>query len=310
MGTKQKMKFWITGATGSLGSELRINLSKRFPNVELLSPNSQELNLLNEREVDNFVSLHKPTHVFHLAARVYGIEGHKNFPERCLLENNRIDNNVFSSLFKHAPQWIYFASSVAAYGYPYSEVPLKEEHWSLRSPHESEFGYAMSKRNALSYLELLASHHNVKYVYGLTTNLFGNSDKFLSGNGHVVISLIEKAKLAKKQDIKLKVWGKGTASRDFLSIQSASEILMDLVNIDARVLNIASGQEISISKIAEMVSEVFELNKGYVFTGENEGISNRVCDVTRLRKLSQTANELDSLAELENLIVQSAQKIN
>jgi GDP-L-fucose synthase len=265
---------------------------------------------LNKEEVENFVSLHKPTHVFHLAARVFGIEGHKNFPAKCLLENNQIDNNVFHSLFKHIPQWIYYSSSVAAYGYPYVEMPLKEQHWSLGRPHESEFGYAMSKRNALSYLELLANLYNVKYVYGLTTNLFGNGDKFLKGNGHVVVSLLEKAKLAKEQGVQLKVWGNGTASRDFLSIQSATRILMDLVNTDARVLNIGSGQEISILRIAEAVSEVFDLSEGFVFTGENEGITNRVCDITKLKKFSRTANELNSFEELKNLITYSAQNSN
>lgn len=300
------MKIWITGGGGSLGSVLRVNLLTKFPNAEVYSPTSTELNLLDKSEVQKYVSIHKPTHVFHLAAKVFGIEGHKNFPEECLLRNTEIDNNVFGALFTYPPEWIYYASSVATYGFPYIELPLKEKHWDIGNPHESEFGYAMSKRSSYSYLELLARTRSVKFVYGLTTNLFGNGDKFLKGNGHVVVSLLEKAKLAKQENSQLKVWGKATASRDFLSVQSASQILIDMINIDARVLNIASGQEITISQIASLIAEIFALDKGFNFTGENEGVLNRFCDVSTLTQFSQSAQELNSIEELRTLISFSA----
>jgi len=300
------MKIWITGGGGSLGSVLHFNLLTKFPDADIYSPTSTELNLLHKSEVQDFVTTLKPTHVFHLAAKVYGIEGHKNFPEKCLLKNTEIDNNVFGALFKHPPQWIYYASSVAAYGFPYVELPLKEKHWNLGIPHESEFGYAMGKRNSYSYLELLARTRNVKFVYGLTTNLFGSGDKFLKGNGHVVISLLEKAKLAKQRNSQLKVWGSGSASRDFLSVQSASQILIDLIEVDARVLNIASGQEIKVTQIASLITEIFALDKGFDFTGENEGVLNRFCDVSRLKQFSQSAHELNSIEELRKLITFSA----
>ena len=82
------MKFWITGSGGSLGSELILELKQKFPDVEILAPNRSELDLAKYDQVINFVETHKPTHVFHLAALVFGIAGHMQNPAASYFENS------------------------------------------------------------------------------------------------------------------------------------------------------------------------------------------------------------------------------
>jgi len=299
------MRIWVTGGQGSLGSCLVDALTEEFPNAQIAAPGSDVLDLLDREKVSKYVRDLRPTHVFHLAARVYGIEGHKEYPQRSLLENSAIDNNVFNALFEHPPQWIYYSSTVAAYGFPFITPLLEESEWNIGNPHESEYGYAMAKRHALAYLHTLGKVHNVKYVYGLTTNLFGSGDRFLEGRGHVVVSLLKKAKIANETDNPLVVWGKGEASRDFLSTKSASRILIDLIDKHLEVTNIASGSEISINRIADEISKAFNLNKGYIFTGENEGITRRICNIDKLKKYSPTAVRLDVWSEMKDLISES-----
>ena len=296
------MKIWVTGGSGALGQELVKVLERDFPTATLLAPTSQELNLEDAKAVNDFVRLNKPTHVYHLAARVFGIGGHTKTPEASLLSNTRIDNNVFTPLFENPPIWIYYASTVAAYGYPYVVLPLSEKDWLSSEPHESEYGYAMSKRLAIAYLELLSKRRNVKFVYGLSTNLFGRGDRFLNGGGHVMVSLLEKAKSAQKEDKPLSVWGEPSSSRDFLSTRSAAEIISELTNQDIGIVNIASGTEISIETIAKLICGIFALEKGYEFTHEMQGIPNRYCDSTKLRKYSKYACSVNSLEEIESEI--------
>jgi GDP-L-fucose synthase len=297
LGEISSVKIWVTGGNGSLGQSLRESLHLNGYS-SLLIPSRDELDLRNLKDVHDFVAKHQPTHVFHLAAKVFGIAGHKEKPEQSLLENSLIDNAVFASLFAFPPKWVYYASTVAAYGYPYHSLPLDEEDFLLGTPHESEFGYAASKRFALNYLKLLKEKNRTSFVYGLSTNLFGSGDRFLEGRGHVVISLLEKAKICRAEKSELAVWGNGTASRDFLSTTDAANILISLIDVDAGVVNIASGQEIFISEIVQNIVQEFDLKAGFKFIGINEGITNRVCSTVKLASLSDAFLAVDSRKRL------------
>lgn len=292
------MKIWVTGAAGSLGQELVKTLEVSHPGAILLAPSRTELDLSDKAAVREFVSLNHPTHVFHLAAKVFGIAGHKEQPSSSLIENTLIDYSVFSALIEFPPEWVYYSSTVAAYGYPYKNLPLSEDDWLSENPHESEMGYAFSKRHGLSYLELLHSTSGTKFVYGLTTNLFGSGDRFLEGRGHVVISLLKKAAKSVGTDTPLEVWGDGTASRDFLSTKTASRLMIDLIDMHAGVVNVASGQEIYIKEIAIDIANEFGLIKGVEFIGINQGITRRVCSIEKLASLVDSTKEINSKDEL------------
>lgn len=292
------MKIWVTGATGSLGQELVKTLGVSHQDAILLAPSRAELDLSDKVAVREYVSLNHPTHVFHLAAKVFGIAGHKQQPSSSLIENTLIDYSVFSALIESPPEWVYYSSTVAAYGYPYKNLPLREGDWLSANPHESEMGYAFSKRHGLSYLEMLHATSGTKFVYGLTTNLFGSGDRFLEGRGHVVISLLEKAAKNVETDTPLEVWGDGTASRDFLSTKTASRLIIDLIDTHAGVVNVASGQEIYIKEIAIEIAREFGLNKGVEFVGINQGITRRVCSIEKLASLVDSANKINSKDEL------------
>jgi GDP-L-fucose synthase len=296
------VKIWVTGASGSLGEELVARLVKIFPESDLLIPNRNSLDLLNHRAVENFVKVNKPSHVYHLAALVYGISGSLEFPEKSLLSNTALDHSVFSALFKFPPKWIYYASTVATYGYPFVSLPLREQDWLIGLPHASEYGYAMAKRHAKSYLDILHKDFGVDFVYGLTTNLFGPSDRFQSGRGHVVISLLRKGLLARQNGTNLDVWGNKTTSRDFLSTKDAASLLVELMNKHTDIINIASGQEILISSLAEEITLNLQIKHGYRFTGENEGIPKRICSIEKLSAHSQVVKDVDSKSQLESLI--------
>jgi GDP-L-fucose synthase len=302
------MKIWVTGASGSLGNALVSNLSA-MSGVTLLAPNRHELDLEDVKAVTDYVRRNQPSHIFHLAAKVFGVAGHKENPQTSLLVNSRIDNAVFSALSTHPPKWVYYSSSVAAYGYPYSKLPLEESDFLKGQPHESELGYALSKRFSLAYLEMLKQEHGVKIAYGLTTNLFGSGDLFHQGRGHVIISLLEKAKVARISGSHLEVWGHGRASRDFLSTADAAKAIISLLDIDAGVINIASGCEIDISEIAQYVVEIFGIKKGHKFVGVNEGILNRVCSTKKIKSYFKDFDKIDSrmslLSEIRNFELSS-----
>ncbi len=296
------MKIWITGASGSLGKELAPRLRAEFPECELLIPTRNSLDLLKPLEVEDFVGTNKPSHVYHLAAIVNRVTDHKESPEECLVKNTALDHSVFSALFKFPPKWIFYASSVAAYGHPYVSDTLNEEDWLKGAPHASEYGYAMAKRHAKSYLDVLHKEMDVQFVYGLMTNLFGAGDRYRDERGHVVISLLNKGLMAKQKGIPLEVWGAENSSRDFLGTLDAAALLIDLIDKHADALNIASGKEMFISEIAEEITRFLEIESGYTFTGTNEGIARRICSIEKLSRFTNKANEIDSWSLFHDII--------
>jgi GDP-L-fucose synthase len=292
------MRVWITGGSGSLGSQVVSKFLAQFPSAEIQAPSRNELDLHNANNVYTFVQNFQPTHIVHLAAKVYGIQGHATFPLESIIKNTLIDLSIFEAIKDAPPKWFFYASTVAAYGYPYEQIPLNEKSLLNRPPHQSEFGYAQSKRFALYLLELLKQQSDTNYVYGLLTNMFGQEDRFLDGNGHVLISLAEKAKMAKRDGTGLALWGSEKMSRDFLSTKSAAQIITELVDLDLGILNIGSGRETKIQEVAKIIVEVFDLENGYSFNGENVGVVNRFSDTRKLQKHSATASNLDTLGEI------------
>ena len=296
------MKILITGGGGSLGKRVVETFISTFPNAEILYPKRNELNLQNKLETSTFIEKFKPTHVVHLAAKVLGIKGHLSNPQESFYANSEIDLNLFLALSEHPPEWLFYASTVAGYGHPYQSIPLEEKDFLEGQPHASEYGYAQAKRFGLTQVRFLQRLHGTKIVYGIMTNLFGLNDRYLAGNGHVLISLATKAQISKSENKTLEIWGTPKTTRDFISVESASKIIAELVDKDLDVINIASGVEITIGQLADLTSEVFNLEKGYFFTGELEGVNQRFSDITKLQKVSATSKNLDSFSEIRNFL--------
>jgi GDP-L-fucose synthase len=299
------VRIWLTGANGSLGSEVLKEIQSRFHTSKVFYTNSKEIDLLDLDAVNDYVKKIKPTHVIHLAAKVFGIAGHQEHPDLSYNINSKIDSNLFRALENNPPEWIFYASTVAAYGYPYAELPLKEEHLLDGSPHLSELGYSLAKREAIKLLEEISKRHQTKFTYGCLTNLYGNEDRNMNGKGHVIVSLIEKAKLAAKNKQKLEVWGSGKASRDFLSTEDAAMIICELFDKDTGVINIATGQEITIEFIAQTLVNALFLEQGYEFTGYMEGLPNRFCNIEKLMKYSKHVLKLDANDRLRTYLIES-----
>ncbi len=292
------MKVLITGGSGSLGRSVVQTFSRTFPNAEIAFPKRNELDLQNKTDTSVFIDNFKPTHVIHLAAKVLGIKGHLTKPQESFFANSEMDLNLFCALSQNPPQWLFYASTVAGYGYPFQSIPIQEKFFLEGQPHWSEYGYAQAKRFGLSHARFLQKLNETKIVYGVLTNLFGLNDRYLAGNGHVLISLATKALIAKKEKKPLEIWGSPKTSRDFISVESAAQIITELVDKDLDVINIASGVEITIGELAELVCEIFSLHEGYLFTGELEGVSKRVSDTTKLKEFSATSLELDTISEI------------
>ncbi|MGP2516660.1 NAD-dependent epimerase/dehydratase family protein [Yersinia sp. 2545 StPb PI] len=248
----------ITGSGGVLGYGLLQALNeKKYLNI--LSPNSSELNALDEKSVDDYFTKNKPSYVFHLASLVYGLQGNLDNQLKSLCSNTTINQNIIVACKNHRVKKIFFAGTVASYPYPYKSLPLKEDFFLDGEPHWGEYGYASAKRHALAYLKIMKEYDGIDYCYGLFTNLFGQNDKFDTVNGHVIPSLIEKSiSSINNCTNRLNVWGRPDTTRDFLFGYDAGIAAILAMEKYSGVINIASGKESSMQEVTDAINEYFD----------------------------------------------------
>ena len=86
-------KIFIAGHRGMVGSAVwRALESKGYSN--LIGKSSRELDLRNQKEVNDFYKLEKPEVVVDAAAKVGGILANIHYPYQFLKRNMQIQNNL------------------------------------------------------------------------------------------------------------------------------------------------------------------------------------------------------------------------
>jgi GDP-L-fucose synthase len=279
----QNSKVLITGASGMVGNHVRIAL-EQIPSVKVYCPSRDELNLELRPAVEEYFEKVHPDYVFHFAGRVHGLGGNLMFPIESLSANIRINDSVLTACKADSVKKVFFAGTVASYGYPFESLPLRESDLLLGEPHSGEYGYASAKRIALTYLNLLRDKFSKKFVYGVYTNLYGPHDRFNIVSGHVVPSLVMKIEQSLKDNKPLVVWGNPSTTRDFLFSEDACNAAIHLMECAEGVINIGSGVESTMKSVIEGLVEISNFQNAVLWDEAKPiGIKKRYSDISVLR---------------------------
>ncbi|MDR0528959.1 MAG: NAD-dependent epimerase/dehydratase family protein [Zoogloeaceae bacterium] len=273
----------VTGSAGALGTAILQELADAgYTNI--LHPAKSEMDCLDPTSVDRWFEEHRPEYVFHLAAVVYGLQGNLDNQIRGLRENVRVADTVLSACARFSVKKVFYAGTVAAYGYPYVSLPLREEDAWKGEPHGGEYGYASAKRYAYALLRVLRQSAGLDFSYGLFTNLYGENDRFNTRSGHVIPSLLAKAECAAQTDKKLHVWGRPDVTRDFLYTRDAARAAILCMEHNLPLVNISSGQETSMNELVTIINQHYN-NALNVVWQKNQpvGIPRRSVDNSLLR---------------------------
>ncbi|HMX11132.1 MAG TPA: NAD-dependent epimerase/dehydratase family protein, partial [Burkholderiaceae bacterium] len=132
-----------------------------------------------------------------------------------------------------------------------------------------------------------------QYVSVMPTNLYGPNDNYDLANSHVLPALLRKAHDAKlRGDASYTVWGSGKPKREFLYVDDLADACVHLMQTgyDGPLLNIGTGQDVTIRELAEAVMEVVGFEGQIVFDASKpDGTPRKLLDVSRLKALGWTA---------------------
>ena len=117
-------------------------------------------------------------------------------------------------------------------------------------------------------LEMHLKEHGHKIINVMPTNLYGPYDHFSEKNSHVIPGLIFRMHNAKlNNDKEFKVWGTGKPLREFLYVDDLSKAINHLIenNLNPELINIGSGDEITIKDLVNKISKIINYDGEIIF---------------------------------------------
>ena len=250
-------KVLITGGTGLIGK----NLTKRLKEIELeVTSVGSEFDLREKDNANELINTIKPDIVFHLAAKVGGILANSTQKASFYSDNTLINTNIVNSCISAENKISYFFGMGTGCAYPkrLENSTLCEEDYLDGIPEFTNDAYAYAKRGLLVHLESLRQSTGLKYAFCIPANIYGPHDNFHPTNSHVVPGLIRRfLDIMDQNKETIKVWGDGTAKRDFLYIDDCVDAIIKITSAKKEgAINIATKKLIPISDIAQSISEL------------------------------------------------------
>lgn len=253
-----KEKVLITGGCGFIGSHVCMKLVEAGYQIVIIDDlSSGDLKHVNTQlftiyqasilsaDFKKIVLQEQPTYIIHLAAQVSVASSIQDVDGDASLNINGTINVIEAAVAGNVKKLI-FASSAAVYGIPTS-LPIDTLH-----PINPTSPYGLSKYAAEQYIQLYSRLHGLDFTILRFANVYGPKQD-VNQEGGVVAIFIDQL-LRQQQPV---IYGDGEQTRDFIFVEDvASACLKSLTRAHCKVLNISSGKEISINKLASILKQI------------------------------------------------------
>jgi len=278
-------KIYVAGHNGMVGSAIvRLLKSNGFNNLQLKS--SKELDLCNQKSVNDFFEVNQPEYVFLAAAKVGGILANNTYRVDFLYDNLMISSNIIHAAYQYKVKKLLFLGSSCIYP-KLAPQPLKEEYLLTGELEATNEPYAIAKIAGIKLCEAYRDQFGCNFISAMPTNLYGPNDNYDLQSSHVLPALIRKFYLAKKNNrANVEIWGTGEALREFLYVDDLAKACLHLMlnYNEKQFINFGSGKEISIKDLALLVKKIIGFEGELIFdTTKPNGTPRKLMDVSKLR---------------------------
>ena len=285
-------KIYIAGHNGMVGSAICRELTLQgYKNI--ITQSRLELDLLNQNQVKDFFDKTNPEYVFLAAAKVGGIEANRSQPAEFIYENLQIQNNIIHNSYLNKVKKLIFLGSSCIYP-KFAKQPIKEEYLLTGELEPTNYAYAIAKIAGVKMCQAYNEQYGCNFISAMPTNLYGINDNFDLKTSHVLPALIRKFHEAKINNAEfVEVWGSGEPKREFLHVDDLAKACIFLANSDIAhedIINIGTGQDLSIKDLAELIKKITGFkNKIQFNTNKPDGTPRKMLDVSKINNLGWKA---------------------
>lgn len=280
-------RIFVAGHNGMVGSAIARRL-EQLGYKNIITADRRETDLKSQAETNRFFELTKPEYVFLAAAKVGGIHANQTYKASFSYDNLMIQSNVIEAARFHGTKKLLFLGSSCIYP-KMCPQPIKEEYLMTGALEPTNDAYAIAKIAGIKLCQSYNEQYGTNFISAMPTNLYGPNDSYDLDNSHVLPAMIRKfheAKLEGKDSVE--IWGTGTPKREFLYVDDLADACVFLMNSysGSEIVNIGTGQDVTIAELAAYVSEVVGYEGGIHFnTSMPDGTPRKLLDVSRLENI-------------------------
>ena len=278
----------VAGAHGMVGSAIVRNLtSKGYKNI--IKGIRYFVDFTNQEETIKFFRDKRPEYVFVAAAKVGGIMANNNCKADFLTENIRIQSNIIDTAYKFGVKKLLFLGSSCIYP-KFASQPITEDQLMTGPLEPTNDAYALAKIVGLKMCQAYREQHGFNAISLMPTNLYGPNDNFDLETSHVLPAMIAKfhAALDHSKHWEVKLWGDGSAMREFLHVDDVAEacyICMQNYN-ESEHINVGTGEDVTIKELAEIIADVVGYDRDINWDTNNpNGTPRKVLNVDKIKSL-------------------------
>lgn len=287
----KESRIFVAGHRGLVGSSLLRKLqSAGFSN--LITRGRAELDLVDQRAVEQFFDEQSPEYVILAAAKVGGIHANSAYPADFIRVNLQIQTNVIDAAYRSRTQKLLFLGSSCIY--PRLAPQPMSEDCLLTGPLEpTNEAYAIAKIAGIEMCQAYQRQHAFNAISVMPTNLYGPGDNFSLEDSHVLPALIRKFHEAQDSGAEdIVIWGTGNPRREFLYVDDLADACLFLMERydEEQIVNVGCGEDVSVKELAELIGSVVGYSGQLVFdTSKPDGTPRKLLDVSKLRELGWRA---------------------
>ncbi|MBT81717.1 MAG: GDP-fucose synthetase [Alteromonadaceae bacterium] len=289
-------RVFVAGHNGMVGSAIVRALVARG-DVEIITRNRKELNLLSQQDVTTFFAENKINEVYLAAAKVGGIHANNEYPADFIYENLMIEANIIHAAHVNDVQKLLFLGSSCIYP-KLAEQPMTEAALLTGTLEATNEPYAIAKIAGIKLCESYNRQYNRDYRSVMPTNLYGPNDNFHPENSHVIPALLRRFhEAAQRNDEEVVAWGSGKPMREFLHVDDMAAASIHVMELDKATyeantqpmlshINVGTGVDCTIKELVETVAKVTGFTGKIVWdSSKPDGTPRKLMDVSRLKDL-------------------------
>jgi GDP-L-fucose synthase len=275
-------KIWVAGHNGMVGSAIVRQLGGRKSTI---LKSERSLDLRDQAATRNWIQKEKPEVVIVAAARVGGILANDSRPAEFIYDNIQIAANIIHACAEAGTDKLLFLGSSCVYP-KNSHQPMAETELLTGPLEPTNEWYAIAKIAGIKLCQAYRKQYGCDFISVMPTNLYGPNDNYDLQGSHVLPALIRKmheAKMAQRETVE--IWGSGKPKREFLHVDDLADACLFLLAeySDEMPINVGSGDEVTITELAQIIAEVVGFEGRLVFDASKpDGTPRKLLDTSRL----------------------------